>query len=591
MVWIDMAPKSPLQKIRNIGIVAHIDAGKTTLTERILYYAGRIHRMGEVHDGQAVMDWMPEEQEKGITITSAVTLLEWGGCELHLIDTPGHVDFTIEVERSLRVLDGAVFIFSAVEGVEPQSETIWHQADRYRIPRLAFINKMDRIGADFYGAVEMMKKKLGANPVCCQIPLGVEEGHQGVIDLVRMCGVVWDQEEQGATYRDVEIPRELEEAAQENRDILVEKIAENDDDLMEKYVGEEEITEEEIRRAVRAATLRLQITPVFCGAAYRNRGVQPLLDGIVDYLPSPLDRPPVTGFDPADQTPVKREASVQEPLAALVFKIAMEEGRKLSYVRVYSGTLQSDKVVYNASLGEKERVARLFQMHANQRKRIQQADAGDIVAAAGLKTVRTGDTLCDEKAPIVLEPMQFLEPVIFIAIEPKSIADQEKLFASLEKLAVEDPTFRFRFDEESGQILISGMGELHLNVLVQRLTREFFVRANVGRPQVVYRETITRTVMERGEFAREINGKQQAGDVLLEIAPLARGAGIQILFELPEDVVLPPECAQAVEEAIARYAIPRKKTSIFIHGFDTDFWEPTGEPEEDFYFSPGHGVC
>ncbi len=544
-----MAEKFPLKKIRNIGIVAHIDAGKTTLTERILYYAGRIHRMGEVHDGQAVMDWMPEEQEKGITITSAVTLLEWEGCEMHLIDTPGHVDFTIEVERSLRVLDGAVFIFSAVEGVEPQSETIWHQADRYRIPRLAFINKMDRVGADFHGAVGMMKKKLGANPVCCQIPLGVEEGHQGVIDLVRMCGIVWDPEELGDSYHDVEIPSELEEEAKEHRDALIEKIAECDDALMEKYVQEEEINEEEIRRAIRKATVHREITPVFCGAAYRNRGVQPLLDGVVDYLPSPLDRPPVTGFDPADQTPVERQASVKEPLTALVFKIAMEEGRKLSYLRVYSGTLRPEKVVYNANLGEKERVARLFQMHANQRRRIQQADAGNIVAATGLKTVRTGDTLCDEKAPIVLEPMQFLEPVIFIAIEAKSIADQEKLFASLEKLAAEDPTFRFRFDEESGQTLISGMGELHLNVLVQRLTREFFVQANVGRPQVVYRETITQAVEERGEFSREINGKQQSGVVLLEIAPNPRGSGIQIVSDLPEEVLLPPECIQAIEEA------------------------------------------
>ncbi len=544
-----MAEKSTLNKIRNIGIVAHIDAGKTTLTERILYYAGRIHRMGEVHDGQAVMDWMPEEQEKGITITSAVTFFEWGGCEIHLIDTPGHVDFTIEVERSLRVLDGAVFIFSAVDGVEPQSETIWHQADRYRIPRLAFINKMDRVGADFHGAVKMMKKKLAANPVCCQIPLGIEEGHQGVIDLVRMCGVVWDPEELGDAYHDVEIPRELEAEAKKHRDALIEKIAECDDALTEKYVQEEEITEEEICRAIRKATLRLEITPVFCGAAYRNRGVQPLLDGVVDYLPSPLDIPPVTGFDPSDQRPVERQASVKEPMAALVFKIAMEEGRKLSYLRVYSGTIKPEKVVYNANLGERERVARLFQMHANQRRRIQQADAGDIVAATGLKTVRTGDTLCDEKAPIVLEPMQFLEPVIVIAIEPKSIADQEKLFASLEKLAAEDPTFRFRFDEESGQILISGMGELHLNVLVQRLTREFFVHANVGRPQVVYRETITRAVEERGEFSREINGKQHSGVVLLEIAPLSRGSGIQIVSALPEEVLLPPECIQAVEEA------------------------------------------
>jgi elongation factor G len=544
-----MAEKSTLKNIRNIGIVAHIDAGKTTLTERILYYAGRIHRMGEVHDGQAVMDWMPEEQEKGITITSAVTLLEWEGCEMHLIDTPGHVDFTIEVERSLRVLDGAVFIFSAVDGVEPQSETIWHQANRYKIPRLAFINKMDRVGADFHGAVKMMKKKLAANPVCCQIPLGIEEGHQGVIDLVRMCGVVWDPEELGDTYHDVEIPSELEAEAKEYRDVLIEKIAECDDALMEKYVQEEEVTEEEIRRAIRKATLCLEITPVFCGAAYRNRGVQPLLDGVVDYLPSPLDIPPVTGLDPTDQRPVERQASVKEPMAALVFKIAMEEGRKLSYLRVYSGTIKPEKVVYNANLGERERVARLFQMHANQRRRIQQADAGDIVAATGLKTVRTGDTLCDEKAPIVLEPMQFLEPVIFIAIEAKSISDQERLFSSLEKLAAEDPTFRFRFDEESGQTLISGMGELHLNVLVQRLTREFFVQANVGRPQVVYRETITRTVEERGEFSREINGKQQSGAVLLEIAPNPRGSGIQIVSDLPEEVLIPSECIQAIEEA------------------------------------------
>jgi elongation factor G len=544
-----MAEKTPLKNIRNIGIVAHIDAGKTTLTERFLYYAGRIHRMGEVHDGQAAMDWMPEEQEKGITITSAVTLLEWGGSEIHLIDTPGHVDFTIEVERSLRVLDGAVFIFSAVEGVEPQSETIWHQADRYRIPRLAFINKMDRVGADFYGAIDMMKKKLGANPVCCQIPLGVEEGHQGVIDLVRMCGVVWDDEELGATYRDVDIPGELEQEAKERREALIEKVAECDDALTEKYVHEEEITEEEIRRAVRKAALNLEITPVFCGAAYRNRGVQPLLDGVVDYLPSPLDIPPVTGFHPADQTPVEREASVKAPLTALVFKIAMEEGRKLSYLRVYSGTMRPEKVLYNASIGEKERVARLFQMHANQRKRVQQAEAGDIVAATGLKTVRTGDTLCDEKHPIVLEPMQFQEPVISIAIEPKSIADQEKLFASLEKLAAEDPTFRFRFDEESGQTLISGMGELHLNVLVQRLTREFFVQANVGRPQVVYRETITEAVEEQGEFSREINGKHQAGSVLLEVSPQPRGSGIQFVSALPGDSPLPPECFQAIEEA------------------------------------------
>jgi elongation factor G len=544
-----MADKSPLKKIRNIGIVAHIDAGKTTLTERILFYAGRIHRMGEVHDGQAVMDWMPEEQEKGITITSAVTCFEWKGCDIHLIDTPGHVDFTVEVERSLRVLDGAVFVFSAVEGVEPQSETIWHQADRYRIPRLAFINKMDRVGADFHAAVEMMKKKLGANPVCCQIPLGAEEGYEGVIDLVRMCGVVWNQGELGDTYEEVEIPVALEREAKKHRDVLLEKIAEWDDALMEKYVQEEAITEPDIRNAIRNAALRLGITPVFCGAAYRNRGVQPLLDGVVDYLPSPLDIPPVSGFDPSNHAPVEREVSVNGPLTALVFKIAMEEGRKLSYLRVYSGTMKPEKVLYNASLGERERVARIFQMHANQRKRVQQAEAGDIVAATGLKTVRTGDTLCDEKHPIVLEAMQFQEPVISIAIEPKSIADQEKLFASLEKLAAEDPTFRYRSDEESGQTLISGMGELHLNVLVQRLTREFSVQANVGRPQVVYRETITQTAEEQGEFSREIGGRQQAGSVRLRVGPQARGAGIRIASALTEENRLPPECLQAVEEA------------------------------------------
>ncbi len=544
-----MARESRLQKIRNIGIVAHIDAGKTTLTERILYYAGRIHRMGEVHDGQAAMDWMPEEQEKGITITSAVTVVEWLGHEIHLIDTPGHVDFTIEVERSLRVLDGAIFIFSAVEGVEPQSETIWHQADRYRIPRLAFINKMDRVGADFFGAVEMMRKKLGANPVCCQIPFGVEGEHEGVIDLVRMCGVVWEHEGLGASYRDVEIPPEMEEKAGEMREALLEQIAETDDALMEKYLQEEHIPEVEIRRAIRKATLELRVTPVFCGAAYRNRGVQPLLDGVVAYLPSPLDIPPVTGFDPVKKEAVQREVSVKAPLAALVFKIAMEEGRKLSYLRVYSGSLKPESVVFNANLGERDRVARLFQMHANQRKRIQEADAGDIVAATGLKNVRTGDTLCDEKHPIVLEPMKIQEPVISIAIEPKSLADQEKLMSSLEKLAAEDPTFRFRFDEESGQTLISGMGELHLNVLVQRLMREFLVRANVGRPQVVYRETITRTVREEGEFSREIGGKMHAGKILLELSPVERGGGIRLVTALPEEETLPPECLHAVEEA------------------------------------------
>ena len=544
-----MAEKNHLTKIRNIGIVAHIDAGKTTLTERILYYAGRIHRMGEVHDGQAQMDWMPEEQEKGITITSAVTGFEWDKHEIHLIDTPGHVDFTIEVERSLRVLDGAIFIFSAVEGVEPQSETIWYQADKYRVPRLAFINKMDRVGSDFHGAVKMMKKKLAANPVCCQIPLGVEENHQGVIDLIRMCGVVWDDDDFGVTFEDVEIPEEMVEEAIRMREELVEKVAETDDVLMEKYLHEEEITPEEIRRGLRKAALDLKITPVFCGAAYRNRGVQSLLDAVVYYLPSPADIPPVSGFHPVTQELLHREATEKAPLAALVFKILMEEGRKLSYLRIYSGVIKAENVLYNASLGEKDRVARLFQMHANQKKRVQEAKPGDIVAAAGLKSVRTGDTLCDEKTPIVLEPMDFFEPVIFIAIEPKSIADEEKLLASLEKLASEDPTFRFRLDEESGQTLISGMGELHLSVIVQRLTREFFVKANVGKPQVVYRETITKSVEEQGEFSREINGKLQHGDVRLMIEPGSRGSGTIFISALSDEEILPLECLQEIETA------------------------------------------
>jgi len=544
-----MATKSNISKIRNIGIVAHIDAGKTTLTERILYYAGRIHRMGEVHDGQAQMDWMPEEQEKGITITSAVTLFEWNKHEIHLIDTPGHVDFTIEVERSLRVLDGAIFIFSAVEGVEPQSETIWHQADRYKVPRLAFINKMDRVGADFHGAVEMMKTKLGAQPVLCQIPLGVEENHQGVVDLIGMRGLTWDDRDFGVSFQEVEIPAELMEEAAQKREELIERVSETDDLLMDKYLQEEEITPDEIREGIRRATLELKITPVFCGAAYRNRGVQSLLNAVVYYLPSPADVPSLPGVDPRNDQVVRWEASEKEPLSALVFKIIMEEGRKLTYLRVYSGRLKAESVVYNASLGEKDRLARLFLMHANQKKRIQEADPGDIVAATGLKNVRTGDTLCGEKDPIVLEPMAFYEPVISIAIEPKSMADEEKLMASLEKLAAEDPTFRFRFDEESGQTLISGMGELHLSVLVQRLTREFFVQASVGRPQVVYRETITQVQEESGEFAREVNGKMQHGEVRLKIAPRPRGRGGSFVSALSGEEELPAECLEAVAEA------------------------------------------
>jgi elongation factor G len=580
-----MASKSGISRIRNIGIVAHIDAGKTTLTERILYYAGRIHRMGEVHDGQAQMDWMPEEQEKGITITSAVTLFEWDKHEVHLIDTPGHVDFTIEVERSLRVLDGAIFVFSAVEGVEPQSETIWHQADRYKVPRLAFINKMDRVGADFHTAVDMMRTKLGARPVLCQIPLGAEEKHQGVVDLIRMRGLVWDDDDLGVSFREVDIPPELMEEAARNRERLIEQISETDDLLMDKYLREEEITPEEIREGIRRATLELKVTPVFCGAAYRNRGVQSLLDAVVYYLPSPEEVPPISGTDPLTGKTVLRHPTDKEPLAALVFKIHMEEGRKLSYLRIYSGRLKAENVVFNASLGEKERLARLFLMHANQKKRIPDAGPGDIVAATGLKNVRTGDTLCGDKDPVVLEPITFYEPVISIAIEPRSIADEEKLMTSLEKLAAEDPTFRFRFDEESGQTLISGMGELHLSVLVQRLTREFFVQASVGRPQVVYRETVTQAQEERGEFSRELNGKMQHGDVHLKIAPLPRGKGISFVSGLSEEDALPPDCLEAVETAfrescasgsLGGYPVVDVELTLLSTGFRENVSTPLG---------------
>ncbi len=544
-----MSTTIKLDKIRNIGIVAHIDAGKTTLTERILFYAGRIHKMGEVHDGQAVMDWMPEEQEKGITITAAVTQFMWQGHEIHLIDTPGHVDFTIEVERSLRVLDGAIFLFSGVEGVEPQSETIWHQADKYQIPRLAFINKMDRIGADFFAVVEMMKKKLGARPALCQIPLGMEEKHRGVIDLVRMCGVVWDEDDLGVTYRDVPIPPDMVDEAALRREELVECVAEFDDTLMETYLQGGAVASADIERAVRSGTLKLRITPVFCGAAYRNRGVQTLLDGVIKYLPSPADIPPIKGFHPTSKEIIVREPKKDAPLTAFAFKIMMDEGRKLCYLRIYSGTLHAESVVFNASQGQKERIARMFHMHANSRKRITTARAGDIVAVVGLKHIRTGDTLCDEAHPIVLESIEFYEPVISVAIEPRSIADQERLLDSLEKLAAEDPTFRYRFDEESGQTLISGMGELHLEVLVQRLTREFNVKAAIGKPQVVYRETITRPVEEEGEFAKEIGGKMQYGNVRIAIEPLERGKGIVFLSAL-DPGRLEDEYIQMVEEGV-----------------------------------------
>ncbi|MDI6753942.1 MAG: elongation factor G [Thermodesulfobacteriota bacterium] len=542
-------PKNRLNKIRNIGIMAHIDAGKTTVTERILYYTGRSHKMGEVHDGEAVMDWMPQEQERGITITSAVTTCSWKGYDIHLIDTPGHVDFTIEVERSLRVLDGAVALFDAVGGVEPQSETVWHQADKYRVPRITFINKMDRVGANFLGTVEMMKEKLGARPVLIQLPLGEEERFQGVVDLIRMKAIIWDEETLGATFEEVEIPADFFAEAQKYRDQLVEALAEKSDPLMEKYVGGQEVSAAEIKTVLRAATLKFELVPVLCGAALRNKGIQPLLEAVVDYLPAPVDIPPVKGFNSKTGNAETRRSSDQEPLAALAFKIALDEGRKLTYIRMYSGVLRTEQDVYNSTKGKRERVARLFRMHANKKERIPEVRAGDIVAAAGLKETATGDTLCDESHPITLERIDFYEPVTSVAIEPKSRPDQEKLVFFLQKLTDEDPTFRVRFDEDTGQTVISGMGELHLEVIVRRLREDFNVAVNVGKPQVVYRETITQVAEGEGKFEREIEGVLHFGHVRLRLEPRLRGSGIEFSRAFA-DGTIPEEFIQSIETGV-----------------------------------------
>ncbi len=509
--------------------MAHIDAGKTTVTERILYYTGRSHKMGEVHDGEAVMDWMPQEQERGITITSAVTTCSWKSHEIHIIDTPGHVDFTIEVERSLRVLDGAVAVFDAVSGVEPQSETVWHQADKYRVPRLTFINKMDRIGADFFGTIAMMKDKLGTRPAIIQIPWGVEDGFAGIIDLIQMKAIFWDEETLGASFHETPIPEELLAEARKYHELLMESLAERNDVLMEKYLGGKEIPVAEIKAVLREATLKFDFVPVLCGAALRNKGIQPLLDAVVDYLPSPIDIPPVQGFNPKTNQPESRQASEKEPFAALAFKVMMDEGRKLTYLRVYSGLLRGEQEVYNSTKGKRERVARLFRMHANKKERVSEVRAGDIVGAAGLKETTTGDTLCAEAHPITLERIDFYEPVTSIAVEPKSRADQEKLGFFLEKIGDEDPTFRVKFNEDTGQTVISGMGELHLEVIVRRLLDDFKVAVNVGKPQVVYRETVSQGAEGEGKFDREIEGVSHFGHVRLRIEPKARGSGIEFV--------------------------------------------------------------
>jgi elongation factor G len=520
-----MAVNQKLTKTRNIGIIAHIDAGKTTITERTLYYTGRVHRMGEVHDGEATMDWMLEEKERGITITSAVTSCEWNGHTINIIDTPGHVDFTIEVERSLRVLDGAIGVFCAVGGVEPQSETVWHQADRYKVPKIAFINKMDRVGADFFRAVEMIKDRLGAVPLVLQLPWGKEDSFVGVVDLLKMKAIAWEDESLGAAFQEAPIPADLAEAAARQREVLLETLAETDDAIMDKYLSEEEIGLKELEEAIRQATVKLRVVPVLCGAALRNKGIQPLLDGILSFLPSPLDVPPIEGHSPLTGRNEPRPPESNGPFAALAFKVMMEQGRKMTYIRVYSGSIKVGDVTYNPGKKTKEKLARLLKMHSNKRERIERASVGDIIAVMGLKHAATGDTLCDEKDPVLLEPISFNQPVISMAVEAKQVQDQDKLLDSLKKLSDEDPTFKYRIDQETGQTLISGMGELHLEIIVGRLEREFYVATNQGKPQVVYRETITKKTVHEEVFQRELAGQQHFAGVRIEISPRPRGQG------------------------------------------------------------------
>lgn len=544
-----MAREYPLEKTRNIGIMAHIDAGKTTTTERILFYTGRVHRMGEVHEGTATMDWMVQEQERGITITSAATTCFWRDCRINIIDTPGHVDFTVEVERSLRVLDGAVAIFCSVGGVEPQSETVWRQADKYGVPRIAYINKMDRVGADFFRAVKEIAEKLGATPVPIQLPIGVEDSFRGVVDLIRQKAIYF-VDELGTVIEEGPVPPEMEELVAEYREKLLEAVAESDEELMLKYLEGEELTEEEIKAGIRKATIALKMVPVLCGSSFKNKGVQPLLDAIVDYLPAPTDIPAIRGIDPETGQEDRRQASDNEPLAALAFKIMADPYvGKLTFIRVYSGTLKPGTYVYNSTKGKRERIGRILRMHANHREEVGEAFAGDIIAAVGLKETTTGDTLCDEDHPIILESMDFPEPVISVAIEPKTKADQEKMGLALQRLAEEDPTFRMHTDPETGQTIISGMGELHLEIIVDRLLREFKVGANVGKPQVAYKETIRRSVRTEGKYIRQTGGRGQYGHVILELEPLEPGKGYEFVNKIVGGVV-PKEYIPAVDAGI-----------------------------------------
>ncbi len=544
-----MPRQYPLEKQRNIGIMAHIDAGKTTTTERILYYTGVNYKIGEVHEGTATMDWMEQERERGITITSATTQCFWNGYRINIIDTPGHVDFTIEVERSLKVLDGACAVFCAVGGVEPQSETVWRQADKYRVPRIAFVNKMDRVGADFYNVIKMMVDRLGAKPLPIQIPIGVEDKFVGVVDLVKMKAVVWEGDQLGAKYEYRDIPAEYMEKAEEYRTQLVERVCEIDEELMNKYFEGEEITEQELKTAIRKGTIEIQFTPVICGTAFKNKGVQLLLDAVVDYLPSPLDIPPVKGTD-LNGNEVLRHTSDDEPFAALAFKIMTDPYMgQLTYFRVYSGWLEAGSYVLNSTKGKKERIGRLLKMHANKREEIKEIYAGDICATVGLKYTITGDTLCDENNPVILESMEFPEPVISVAIEPKTKGDQDKLSMALNKLAQEDPSFRVKVDEETGQTIISGMGELHLEIIVDRLMREFKVEANVGNPQVAYRETIKKKSSYESKYIKQSGGRGQYGHVVLEVEPQEPGTGFKFINKIVGGVI-PKEYIPAVEKGI-----------------------------------------
>ena len=544
-----MGREFPLEKTRNIGIMAHIDAGKTTTTERILFYTGRVHKIGETHEGAATMDWMEQEKERGITITSAATTCHWKGHRINIIDTPGHVDFTVEVERSLRVLDGSVAVFCAKGGVEPQSETVWRQADKYSVPRMAYVNKMDITGANFYNVVQMMKDRLGANAVPIQLPIGYEDTFEGMVDLIKMKAIVYG-DKLGKDEEFVEIPEDMKEKAEEYRQALIEAVAESDDDLMMKYLEGEELTEEEIMTGIRKQTIACKMTPVCCGSSYKNKGVQPLLDAIVAFMPAPTDIPHIKGVNPETGEEDERPSSDEEPFAALAFKIMTDPYvGKLAFFRVYSGTLESGSYVYNSTKGKRERIGRILQMHANHRQEIEKVYAGDIAAAVGLKDTTTGDTLCDEKAPIILESMVFPDPVISVAVEPKTKADQEKMGIALQKLAEEDPTFRVRTDPETAQTIISGMGELHLDIIVDRLLREFHVGCSVGNPQVAYRETIRKSVKAEGKFVRQSGGKGQYGHCWLELTPLEPGEG----FKFDNKVVggaIPKEYIGPVEAGV-----------------------------------------